>query len=517
MYKFPADFSPTFMSSYKSIIDYESTDTLTENGAVSYNTTNSPLLDFFFKIVRDTTPESTVDMLKLSMEVDPLRATKAVFHLRDCRGGKGEKARFYDCIKWLVDSQYIDAVNDNLELIPKYGTFKDMFALCGTKLELAMLRVYAEQLKNDIDALNDVNVSDVLGYPINISLAAKWAPTEGGAFDKKHKLAKKLCGLLRSAHSPKFVKITNLKDYRQKLIAPLRAHLKIVERDMCSDNWENIKFENVPSIASKLYRKTFSKHQAERYSTYLMDVASGKTKINSSMIFPHQLVEHYINGGEYDETIELQWKSIVEKTRAKFGNKSAIAVVDVSGSMTGTPLNVAIALGLLLSECTTDSFASKLITFSSTPELVSIPDGTLQSKVKATMGINWQMSTNLQKTFELLLNFAKIFDVPNDKMPSTVYVFSDMQFDIAVGGSTNFDTIDKLYSNSIYSRPNLVFWNLRGNTVDFPAVSSSSKTALVSGFSQSMMDIFTNGDIIDPYTVMCNVLDSDRYSEIDYI
>lgn len=497
--------------------------TNTENGALSHTGTGSATLDLFFKTVRNTPESSLTDMLSRSWAESPLDTLKAIFHLRDCRGGKGERKQFHSCLRWLISSGNSKHLLANLEHIPFYGTYRDMFALCGTEAELPMLKLYAGQLRTDLDEYNKAKNSGSINAEghvnASVSLAAKWAPSEGSSLDKKHNLVRKLMGLLRKSVTPTSTSVINSAEYRKNLITPLRAHLGIVERQMCARDWSTIDFETVPSVAMKQYRKAFQKHQEERFQQYLADVKSGKAKINASQVYPHQLVEHYLNGGKYDETIEAQWKALVSEAREKYAaaGQSALSIVDVSGSMSGTPMNVAIALGLLLSEIASGPFAGKILTFSEVPTFfyVNLKDS-LRDKVQALQVMDWNMTTNLQKAFDLILNAAIMFSVPAAQMPRTLYIFSDMQFDLACPDNhrTNFQAIEQKYRIAGYERPNIVFWNLRGDTVDFPIEKDVPQTALVSGFSQSILSIFMDGKVVSPYAAMRVALDNPRYARI---
>ena len=51
---------------------------------------------------------------------------------------------------------------------------------------------------------------------------------------------------------------------------------------------------------------------------------------------------------EMEDVSEMQWKSYVDNLKKVGMLESALAVCDVSGSMTGDPMNVAIALSLLI-------------------------------------------------------------------------------------------------------------------------------------------------------------------------
>jgi hypothetical protein len=122
----------------------------------------------------------------------------------------------------------------------------------------------------------------------------------------------------------------------------------------------------------------------------------------------------------------------------------------------------------------------------------------------------------LAAAFDKMLDLATMFKVPKNSMPKTLYIFSDMQFDQASPSNarTNFQEIERKFARAGYSRPNVVFWNLRGSTVDFPVEQHVPRCALVSGFSQSLLSLFLKGEIVSPYAVMLDALMSPRYERI---
>jgi len=91
-----------------------------------------------------------------------------------------------------------------------------------------------------------------------------------------------------------------------------------------------------------------------------------------------------------------------------------------------------------------------------------------------------------------------------------------MQFDVADcnSNSTNFQEIDRKYIACGYKRPDIVFWNVCGSSNDFPVSVSDNGTALVSGFSPSIMSSFLNGNNFSPYLILRNVLDSPRFTPL---
>ena len=127
------------------------------------------------------------------------------------------------------------------------------------------------------------------------------------------------------------------------------------------------------------------------------------------------------------------------------------------------------------------------------------------------------MTTNLQAVFDLILNMARTNNLKAEDMPSSLFIFSDMQFDLAcpTNTQTNFEEIERKYHEAGYVRPKIVFWNLRGNTVDFPIPNEHvPNTSLVSGFSPALLELFLDDRDISPYKIMRKAIDSKRYARI---
>lgn len=466
-----------------------------------------PCWIFFFKTVRGA---NVAPLIEAAWRENAELTLRAIFQLRDCRGGKGEKQLFYDCFRWLIDKD-INIAREMIPLIPHYGTYKDLLVSCAnTKLEYDMLKFYAGVLADDIARLN----KHVIQYShsadpvphIEVTLAAKWAPTENGALDRKYNYVKKLTGILHK------IGITNMRDYRREVIVPLRKYIEIVESKMCAGEWTDINFGIVPSRAMLLHNKAFKSHAPAEFGEYLANVRAGKSTIKSGQVFPHELVKYYIDGGEYSETIEFQWREIV-KNAARTFTQCAIPIVDVSGSMVGTPMCVAIALGLIIAEIAQPPFRDLMLTFTSTPSLFTVVGATLQEKVNCIRDMPWGQNTNLSAAFDLILDLATKNNLPAHELPSTLYIFSDMQFDEASpsNNKTNFEYLEAKYAKSGYRRPDIIFWNLSGNCGDFPVEQHIARTALVSGFSQSMISVFMTGGVISPYAVMLATLCTPRY------
>ena len=203
---------------------------------------------------------------------------------------------------------------------------------------------------------------------------------------------------------------------------------------------------------------------------------------------------------------------------AETGNfKHVQAVCDVSGSMGGEPMEVAIALGLVVAALTEEPFKGKLITFHEQPSIHTISGTTLRDRVRDVQGMSWGGSTDLLAVFKLLLTEAQA--TPGAQMVEKLFIFSDMQFNVADRSGrweTTYDAICKMYGKTQFAVPKIIFWNLRATHKSFPVQKDELGTALISGFSAQMMKAFLANDTVNfsPLTIMNEALDKYQFTEI---
>jgi hypothetical protein len=278
---------------------------------------------------------------------------------------------------------------------------------------------------------------------------------------------------------------------------------------MCARRWGDIEFGHVPSRAHRTYRKAFQKHEEERYAQYLQAVSEGKDKINVAGTQPHELVKNYLGYGSHDldATVEAQWAALIARIKAKGTMQQSLSVIDVSGSMSGQPLEVAIALGLLTAEINEGKWHNRTITFSNTPKWEMVKGRTLREKVGNLSRAHWEMSTNLEAVFELILSAATSFGCTQEQLPKTLFIFSDMQFNAACRNpntDTLYRTMRRKFQRHGYSLPNVVFWNLRASSsgAQCPVTMDESGTALVSGFSAELLSLFMDGAEMNPMAIL---------------
>lgn len=197
-----------------------------------------------------------------------------------------------------------------------------------------------------------------------------------------------------------------------------------------------------------------------------------------------------------------------------------LPMCDVSGSMNdngGLPMDVSVALGIYISERNEGIFKDAFLTFSSNPEMQYLK-GSLTQRMRQLSSAAWGMSTNLQASFDLILNSAIRENIPSEEMPTKLLIISDMEFNTATrdNRSTNLDVIRAKYNQSGYVMPEIIFWNVNGRLGNSPAQVQDQGVGLVSGFSPSILKSILKGKVYGPEQLMLDTVMTDRYARVKF-
>ena len=449
----------------------------TDNGAVTYNKSGSRLLDFFAQAgAMRNKPKEAVNLFALAFAENKLLAIRALFYLRDVRGGQGERELFRNCLQWLGENE-TDTFEKIVEHVSEYGRWDDLFfdnPICFQLID--------KQLASD-------NVSP------NPSLLAKWLPTINASSENTKAKAKFIANKLSLSSI----------EYR-KLVRGLRKKIKTVEEKMSINKWQDINYSTVPSKANKIYKNAFLRHDNDRYSSFIEKAVKSETKINASTLYPYEIYDSAKK--DYSATLEALWNQLPDYTNGK----NAIVVADVSGSMMGRPMSVSVSLALYFAERNKGVFKNHFITFSGKPEIQEILGSTLKQKINNLEASDWGMNTNLQAVFDLILKKAIETNCVSSDLPETIYIISDMEFDACVSGQPNFELIKSKYASCGYKMPSIVFWNVNASGKNLPVRHNENNVALVSGFSPVIFKVAVENKT--PEQVMLDTINSDRYSKI---
>lgn len=459
----------------------------TANGMKARKSTANPLVDLFFNIGamrgKNIIPAWTAARVE-----DPALATRIALWARDVRGGAGERKIFRDILLDLETNDK-DLLMKVLPKVPELGRWDDL-----------LLDWKTPEVKAFVVEMIRIALADKDG------LCAKWMPRKGPQ-----------AAFLRNAlgWTPKY--------YRKRLV----ELTKVVEQQMCAKEWDDINYSHVPSVAAARYKKAFNRHSPEKFKAYVESLAKGdkSVKVNASAVYPYDVLKgigsyNYGMGFTREELMHItaQWDALPNY----IGNANIMPIIDVSGSMTWvkvgknsnlTPLDVAVSLGLYCADKNTGPFKDTFMTFSDRPELVTL-NGNIVDKVNQMTRSNVGGSTNLHAAFDKLLSVAVAHKVPQEDMPGTLLIMSDMQFNTCVDHDDSaIQMIERKYTNAGYKMPNVVFWNLNAGYGNAPVAFDKSGTALVSGFSPAIAKAILAADMdsMSPEAIMMKAIMDKKY------
>lgn len=471
----------------------------TENGATAFSSTGvSNILDLYATVgaMRSRTNDIIYKFRNACAE-DLLLAARLMFYTRDIRGGLGERDAFRVMLREMAITNPV-VVCHNIDRVPFYGRWDDLFVLVGTRAEKEMWNLLGSQLLADMKEFRSNK---------SISLLAKWLPSINASSKETVTLALKCAEAFGLSN----------KEYR-KILSALRAHLKVLETSMSKKNWDEIIYNQVPSRAMNIYRKAFYRNDGDRFAKYIEDVKSGKKTINAGTLYPYDITEKYMSYGygysrkTVDDVLEAQWKALPNYVE---GENNIVVMADVSGSMNGRPMATSVGLAIYFAERNKGAYKNLFMTFSSNPKFVKLQGNTLWEKIANAKNASWDMSTNLERAFMVVLKTAIENKVSSDEMPKAIVIISDMEIDACSGRSWSFyDEMVKRFAQYGYSIPNIVFWNVSARRDTFLVDGNRKGVQLVSGQSASTFKNVLSSIGKTPYQTMIDVLNGPRYNSI---
>ena len=510
----------TFMNAMNDATNF----TYTENGGITHKTTKSDLLDMFAMgaAYRNRSDADVINLFKNAYAENPVYALKCLFYIRDVRGGQGERRFFRVCMRWLANAD-VQAARRNLIHVPEFGRWDDLYEFVGTRLEADAFAIMKHQLALDVQCKTP-------------SLLAKWLKSENTSSVESRQLGR----ITRNYFN------MTARQYR-KTLSVLRQRINVLERLMSENRWDEIEFDKIPSRAGMIYKNAFARHDLERQKneavqTYAEFAKDTTKKVNAKALYPYECVAEavkiahnsrgysrygYEHTVDFEDTNRLMVNKYWDNLADYFNNATfnGIAVVDTSGSMTGSqasaPINVAISLGLYCAEHNSGPFANHYISFASRPQMIRTDGVDFCDKVERIYRTNLVDNTNIEAVFDLMLNVAKRPGVKESDIPKNVIIISDMEFDSAVGGywsrsninSNNVETVlegvARKWARYGLELPHLIFWNVDARQNNIPML-GNGRVSFVSGFSPSIFETIMSGKT--GYDLMMEKLNTERYA-----
>lgn len=425
---------------------------------------------------------------------------------------QGERRFFRVCMKWLAKTHMYDVL-ENLELIPTFGRWDDLYVFVGTPVEKDAMNLICKQLALDLTCKTP-------------SLLGKWLKSENASSDETRRLGNITREYLGMTH----------REYR-KTLTYLREQINVLERLMSAGKWDEIEFDKIPSRAGLIYKNAFARHDLERaqseknIQTYADFAKDTTKKVNAKTLYPYECVHEVTDklswwcsrGFDGTETERLMINKYWDNLTDYFNKASfnALCMVDTSGSMHGTPIEVAISLGLYCAGKAQGPFAGYYMSFASRPQLIKVEGVDFVDKVERIWKTNLVDNTNIEAAFDLLLETAIKNNCSQEDLPQNLIVISDMEFDQArnhnwriyglVSKETLMEGIAKKWAAAGYEMPHLIYWNVNARQNNIPML-GNGPISFVSGFSPVIFETIMSGKT--GYDLMMEKLNSERYSEI---
>ena len=483
---------------------------------------------------------------------------KMIGHTRDIVDGKGEYTLTYMMIYvWnqfypnLAEFAIKCLVDLGDKSIHQYGSWKDIKYFCKfCKSKTANLSQnlinYAIKITNE--QIN-TDYANLISNSNDISLAAKWIPREKSSFGWLfEQLATSFFShimLTANTDVRKQKAILKCKTEYRKILSALNKQIDTVQIKQCGRRWAEIDFNKTTSITLSKQKKAFLNIDksgddrypddddrvlcAEHFNDHIQKAVRGETEMKGKRVgmadftkIALDIINSRTNVQAEKDLLNSQWRDNSSQNGAL---GKMIAMVDVSGSMEGDPMNVAISLGIRIAE--KSALGKRVMTFSITPTWVNLqPYTDFISQVEVLKSAPWGMNTNFYSALDLILDaIIQNKMAPEDVEDMVLVILSDMQID--EGDRTNKQTLYETMKTKYeaagirvhgkgYKPPHILFWNLR-STSGFPTLSNQPNASMMSGFSPSVLNLFCDQGLTalqscTPWSLLIKSLENERYT-----
>ena len=496
---------------------------------------------------------------------------------RDIIDGKGEYTLTYMMIFVWYD-YFPDLSINALKTLVKlengeqsYGSWKDIkyfYKYCKDKdvkdahpLINAIVKITNEQVREDYHHLIRENYQD-------ISLACKWIPREKNNkwqnlytllacdyfneyIETGYNYDKLICEKKDKYSREVIARIKCKTKYRQ-LISSINKVLDTTQIKQCAKEWSEIDFQKVTSITLNKNKKAFLNRNkngeirfieddrtvsSEHFIKFIKDSLDNNQEIKGKRLGMNdftkaalKLIEERKNA-IYSNTnptlqseidlLNMQWKNHSNQLEPL---KKMIALIDLSESMIGDPMNAAIALGIRIAE---KSFiGNRLMTFSNDSTWLNLDtkDYFIDKVEYISETIEYGLNAEFYKALDKILDAIVEMKLELNEIKDMILVIlSDMQMD------PDDYRKDSLYQNIVekykeigirlfnkpIKPPHILFWNLR-STDGFPNVYNESNTSMASGYSSQLLNDFCNNGhtsffSLTPWSLFVKNMEKKRY------
>ena len=498
-------------------------ESVTENGALSYKTMGTALLDQFGKA--GTARGRDMDDVWCEQESlwveNPEMALRFPFYLRmitrksygfdgyqteTVQRGQGARDESFKRLLWIAEF-HPESFYKNLWILPLVGSWKDLWVLMSMSDRLDRTKFY-DIIK---EGINDERFRDLVKKYLPRIRSVRACTTEWSK--KTNEYAKEFARLAGWSYE----------DYR-KFKSTGKAHE--FQQYICKGLYSQIEWNTIPgkALLNLVSGDFLTRHDVEKNYIDWLD----KQPVAKFNGYPFELGKAASNANNLAKkmTIDKQFENLIKTGKEDNGalRGNILCALDTSGSM-GCQINgangvtsfdVCVSLGIYFSELNTGAFHNVVAMFDAISRVNELK-GTFTEKwnqIKSST-IAWG-STNFQSLIDLICRIREEKpEIPLEDYPSTLLIISDMQFNptgshwesfSSAKEKTNYDAaMDKLrkhFPDSFVDSFKIVWWYCAGRpTNDYPSTMDDGGTYMFSGFDGSIISILLGGEEkFDPET-----------------
>jgi hypothetical protein len=505
----------------QNIMSAGANNTYTENGAISYCTTGSKLIDQFGKAgtARGRDLNEVWNDQNAIWNEDKLSALRFPFYLRmitrqttlfdgnktsKVQRGLGARDESFKRLLWLAKYQP-DTFYRNLWLLPIVGSWKDLWVLMAFDGADKYLD-YNKFFSVIAEGINDDNHRD---------LVKKFMPRI-----RSEKACTTPWAKRTNALAKQFAKAVgwSYKEYREFKATGVAHEF---QKYMCAGLYDKIDWNKIPGQAllglvtgnflknhnlEGKYLQWLEKQPVVKFNGYAFDLGMKLGRSQSSTLVSR------INR----MTIDKQFANLIKTAKSDDGSikGNVLCALDTSGSMSSrvdggpadlTSYDVCVSLGIYFSELNEGAFHNVVAMFDDTSRLKTL-SGTFSDKwFDIQSSTTAWGSTNFQSLIDLICRTKQQKpNIPLEDFPQTLLVVSDMQFN-PVGGNTqsNYEAamakLRRYFPEEWVANFKIIWWQCAScwgarRLNDVPSTLEHGGTYFLSGFDGSVVSLLLGGE-----------------------
>jgi hypothetical protein len=338
-----------------------------------------------------------------------------------------------------------------------------------------------------------------------------------------------------------------MNNYRAQLrrrVAQINKAMDTFETHACAHDWASIKPEMVPSrcmlkntkaLLNEKLKGAVTSAEEETGNRYpddedrvqarknLLTMLTDPSKIKTAGVDPHEIMKAHTSGASsaqkavanaqwtqkvaevMDQMRELREKLIAEGQTIPEHVGNLLPMMDVSGSMSGLPMDVSIGLGLFLTYIQEAQGKPPVaISFTESPRVFDFTGKTLAERHNM-VSQNVGYTTNFEAALDLVLDCIKKSGEHRDLIVFTDGQFNDMhrpnQYQYGHHANTSWTTsherfLQKVAELGLARAPRIIYWNLRCDTPGVQTSASHPGVQMLQGYSPALLRFVLLGDSV---------------------